>query len=217
MIFAVLSLFSHGAYSKTYSKIWGSASYASKYKDLLYMAEPQVRVVDTSEKYEMSLLNAGIGKTIIPDLQLWFGQTYINYALRNNIEEDVNLTTSEYRIWEQLLWRRPFNDELASRTRLEQRRAFQSSNWALRLRERAYWTKPINDKYSFIVNDEVFLNLTYVPWVSTAFLDQNRGCIGLLFKISSDIGLAVSYMNQYIPRVPIEYNNAVVFNLMITG
>ena len=211
----VFCFFSSLLYAQDFTKLWGLATYFGRYEKLLYTIEPQIRLVARNDAYEQTLLNGGIGTTFLPDWQIWLGQTYTNYSKPNNIAEDVgNVVLNEYRIWEQLLWRRPFLEKWASRTRLEQRRAFQSSEWAIRVRERGYYTYPLNEKISFALSDELFLNLKSVPWVATPFLDQNRLFIGLFYRFTPNVGLNVSYMNQYIPRVPAEINNGIVFNLI---
>ena len=215
VIAGVLSLISQLVFSESYTKLWGLASYFGQYEQLLYAAEPQIRLVDSAGTYEQSLLNAGIGTTIKPQLQIWLGQTYTNYSDNNNVAEDVeNVVINEYRVWEQIMWRRPFSDEFASRLRVEQRRAFQTSEWAVRLRERSYWTIPVNETISFALNDEIFLNLKSVPWVTTSTFDQNRVFVGIYYKFTPNIGLNVSYMNQYIARDPAEVNSGLVLNLI---
>ena len=133
VIAGVLSLISQLVYSESYTKLWGLASDFGKHDELLYAVEPQIRLVGSAGTYEQSLLNAGIGTTIKPQLQIWLGQTYTNYSDNNNVAEDVeNVVINEYRVWEQIMWRRPFSDEFASRLRVEQRRGFESSEWAVR-------------------------------------------------------------------------------------
>ena len=211
----ILGFIALPGFSNSYNKLWGTASLFYQYKQLLYTVEPQLRLVNRAGIYEQSLLNAGIGTTIRPQLQLWLGQTYSNYSDRNNVSEDVgNTVTNEYRIWEQLLWKRPFSDEFSSRLRLEERRAFEASAWAVRIRERAYWTIPLTETVSSALNDEIFLNLKSVRWVSTSTLDQNRLYLGIFYKFTPTIGLNISYMNQYIARHPVEINNGLILNLI---
>ena len=215
VIAGVLSLMSQLVFSESYTKLWGLASYFGKHDELLYAVEPQIRLVDSAGTYEQSLLNAGIGTTIKPQLQIWLGQTYTNYSDNNTVAEDVeNVVINEYRVWEQIMWRRPFSDEFASRLRVEQRRAFQTSEWAVRLRERSYWTIPVNETISFALNDEIFLNVKSVPWVATSTFDQNRVFVGIYYKFTPNMGLNVSYMNQYIARDPAEVNSGLVLNLI---
>lgn len=217
LILLLSSIYSPHAYSQSFSKLWGSATYFGRYNQLLYTVEPQIRLIDRSEKYEQSLLNFGIGRKITSQWQLWVGQTYINYTAPNDIAEDVgNMTVNEYRIWEQAMWQRPFYDNLASRSRLEQRRVFQSSEWAVRFRDRVYWTIPMNKTLSLALSDEFFLNLKSVPWVTTPTFDQNRIFIGFFYQFTPNIGLNVSYMNQYINKNPKEDNNGLLLNLIIS-
>ncbi len=200
--------------SLSFTKFWGSATYFGRYNKLLYTVEPQIRLANIPGAYDQTLLNLGLGKTVSSQLQLWLGQTYINYAVNNDVEDVSLITANEYRIWEQMMWQRPFIDNFASRLRLEQRRAFQNNKWAVRLRERAYWTIPINDTISIAINDEVFLNLKQVPWVASSTLDQNRFFGGFFYKFTSQLGLNISYVNQFIPRVPSEVNHGLVLNLI---
>lgn len=204
------------SYSTGYSKLWGAATYFGHYNELLYTIEPQIRLIDRQKKYDQSLLNAGMGIKVRSPFQIWLGQTYVNYASANDVAEDVGtVVQNEYRIWEQLMWRKPFSAGLASRTRIEQRRAFETSEWAVRFRERAYWTIPCNETFSFVLSDEFFLNLKSVPWVTTSTLDQNRIFIGFFYQLTPNLGLNVSYMNQSINRRPTEYNNGIVLNLIM--
>jgi hypothetical protein len=215
LIVGVLSLISQLVFGESFTKLWGLASYFGRYEQLLYTVEPQIRFIDSAGIYDQSLLNAGIGATVKPQLQIWLGQTYANYSNSNNIAEDVgNAVVNEYRIWEQILWQRPFFDEFSSRLRLEQRRAFETSDWAVRLRERAYWTIPLNETISFALNNEIFLNLKSAPWVATSTLDQNRFFVGIYYKFTPNIGLNVSYMNQYIAKKSVEINNGLILNLI---
>lgn len=211
----VFWLFSATVHAQSFTKLWGLASYFGKYNDLLYTLEPQIRFIDRAGTYEQTLVNGGVGTTVLPEWQIWLGQTYTNYSDTNNIAEDVeNVVLNEYRIWEQIMWRRPFFEKWSSRTRLEQRRAFQSSEWAIRLRERGYYMLPIKENISFSLNDEVFFNLKAVPWVASPFLDQNRLYVGFFYQWSSSMGLNISYLNQYIPRVPVEINSGIVIHFI---
>lgn len=215
VVFCLYMLVSPWAFGESFTKFWGLASYFGQYDQLLYTVEPQIRLIDRAGTYEQSLFNGGVGAKITPQWQVWFGQTYTNYSDTNNIAEDVeNVVLNEYRIWEQIMWHRPFSDQFASRFRVEQRRAFQSSEWAVRFRERAYWTLPLNETLSFALNDEIFLNVKSVPWVATSVFDQNRLFVGLYYKFTTNIGLNISYLNQIIPRTPKEVNNGLVLNLI---
>src|SRR3990167_3163714 len=155
IIFCSFILISQLSYGEDFTKFWGLLSYFGRYEDVLYTIEPQLRLINRTKTYEQSLFNIGIGKIIIPEWQIWLGQTYINYLALNDVAEDVgNGVVNEYRIWEQVIWHRPFTDVFSSRIRLEQRRAFQSSEWATRLRWRDYWTIPLNNTISFALNNE---------------------------------------------------------------
>ncbi len=215
-IFAgLLGLVSSLALSQNYSKLWMVASYFGRDGQLLYNIEPQIRLVNRANGYDESLINASVGTLVIPHWQFWFGQNYSNYSDRNAVDEDVsNRVQDEYRVWEQILWNVPFKDQYSSRLRFEQRRSFQSSQWGLRIRERAYWMIPLKKRWYVAVNDECFLNLNSVPWVKTTTFDQNRLSIGFFYFMKANVGLNVGYMNQYINKKPAEANNVLFISLI---
>ena len=49
-ILLLLGIFSQSVYSQSFSKLWGSATYFGRYHELLYMVEPQIRLIDRSKK-----------------------------------------------------------------------------------------------------------------------------------------------------------------------
>lgn len=199
---------------ENFEKLWGLVTYTGHYQAYTYQIEPQLRLVNRGDGYEQSLLNMGAGQFIAPNLQLWLGQTLANFSSYNNVTDDVSSNDlNEYRFWQQLLWT-PSSQTLL-RSRLEERYSFENTPWAVRLRERAYLTIPLAEPHSFVLSDEFFINLKNAPWIVTPTLDQNRLFVGLLQRITSNVSLNISYMNQYIFRVPAEDNHAVVINLFV--
>ncbi|PJD92513.1 MAG: hypothetical protein CK424_05255 [Legionella sp.] len=203
-----------GQSTESFDKFWTLVTYNDKYKQFFYMIEPQIRLVDSPGVYEQFLLNMGGGVEVTPKLQAWFGQTIANYSPYNAVDEDVVAgDANEYRVWQQLIWQ---SDPVFIRSRLEERYSLNFAPWAVRLRERIYWTKKITERYSLVLSDEVFVNLKSVPWVTTSGLDQNRAYIGILYQLSPLTSISISYMNQYISTLPIhEDNNALVLNFFI--
>ncbi|HVT62902.1 MAG TPA: hypothetical protein VHD33_05380, partial [Legionellaceae bacterium] len=72
---------------KGFEKFWGLVTYTNHYQDVLFLVEPQIRLVNIGDGYEQFLLNTGAGKAFAPQLQLWVGQTISNFS-PYNIEED---------------------------------------------------------------------------------------------------------------------------------
>lgn len=203
---------------ENFEKLWGLVTYTNKFHQFLYMIEPQVRLINRSEPYEQFLLNTGGAVELTPMLQLWLGQTITNFSPYNAVAGDSAADDlNEYRLWQQLLWIVPNTgcQNVLLKSRIEERYSFNNAPWAVRLRERAYWTKPITARQSLVLSDEFFVNLKTVPWVVTSTLDQNRAYIGVLHQLTPIMSVSFSYMNQYIFRVPAEDNHGVVINFFI--
>ncbi len=214
----IYSLLFHATTSfaiEDFEKLWGLVTYTGHFQDYTYQIEPQFRLVNRGNGYEQFLLNMGAGQPISPTLQFWLGQTLANFSPYNNATADVSANdVNEYRFWQQLFWT-PSSKTLL-RSRLEERYSFGNAPWAVRLRERFYWTIPLAEPHSLVLSNEFFINVKNAPWIVTPTIDQNRFFIGLLQQISSQVSLNISYMNQYIFRTPAEDNHAVVVNLFIT-
>lgn len=217
-IFIACYFFSSLLYSKdSYDKLWELVTYTGQYKTFLYQVEPQIRLINRSDAYEQFLINLGGGRNVTPTLQFWLGQTFSNVASSNTVAEDVTRSSvNEYRNWQQLFWTEIYHSNtIALRSRLEERYSFENSPWAVRLRERGYWTIPFTTRQSLVLSDELFVNLKLVPWVTTKTIDQNRAFIGILQNVSPNASFSISYMNQYIFKNAPESNHAVVLNIFI--
>ena len=203
--------------SNSFNKFWGLITINGNYQQLYYMVEPQIRLVDRDTSYEQSMLNAGGGIDIAPKLQLWLGQTITNFSPYNAVTEDVaSNDLNEYRLWQQLLWTNIYSTgSVVFRSRLEERKSFENAPWATRFRERGYWTIQLTNQQSLVLSDEFFINLKTVPWIVTKTFDQNRAYIGILQKMTPTTSFSVSYMNQYLSRVPLEINHAIVLNVFV--
>lgn len=201
---------------ESFTKFWGLTTINGQYHSWTYMLEPQLRLIHQPDAYEQTLVNMGVAQTVLPNLQLWIGQTYSNFAAQNNIAEDISGNDlNEYRIWQQILWTVP-EKNLIFKARLEERYSFENNPWSIRFRERSYWTVPLTDYYSVVLSDEFFVNLNQVAWVVTKTFDQNRFFAGILKKFSDHTSVSLSYLNQYLSRTPIEVNHGVVLNIYYT-
>lgn len=214
----IFILFSSAIQSNnSFGKFWGLITYTSKYNKIYYMIEPQIRLVYRNKPYEQSLLNAGGGIDIAPKLQFWLGQTITNFSASNTLTEDVGGNDlNEYRVWQQLLSTNIYKTgSIVFRSRLEERKSLENNPWAVRFRERSYWTIQLTNNQSLVLSDEFFININKVPWVVTKTFDQNRAYIGILQKITPTTNFSISYMNQYLSRSPIEINHGIVLNIFV--
>lgn len=199
-----------------YSKLWGLLTYNSHYGKLLYLVEPQLRFVNHSEVFEQFLYNTGLGYALNPELQVWFGQTFSNFAGNNEITEDVAANdVTEYRLWQQSLWQQEQKfGQIQLRTRLEERYSLENRPWSLRLRTRPSLRFDLTEHQAIVLFDELFINLKQVDWVQTNTLDQNRIALGILQRLNTNSSFTVSYFNQYIFRTPPASNHGILINLL---
>lgn len=179
----------------TNNKFWSLFTVNGNNGSALYMVEPQIRFVDHRNKYELFMFNSGLGLPVTSEWQAWLGTTYLNHG---------PITTgnnNEFRLWEQLIWQRSNaikNLSFLSRTRLEQRRSFNFSALANRLRERFIITLALNEQYNLITYDEFFINFNRVVWVRAKTIDQNRAYIALEQVLRPNLAFNIGYLHQYI-------------------
>lgn len=187
-------------------KLWTLLTLTGDYGRVVYYLEPQLRFVYGGTAFQQFLNNSGIGYKVVPNWQIWFGQTF-----SADSQDAVPGSLDEYRLWQQIVWKHRLpSASLISRTRFEERKSLNFSDWAYRLRQRVLLNKPITPKFSFVISDEIFLNINKVDWIITDQLDQNRAYIGVEQRLSKITYLGVGYMNQYL-STPIPQSNHVLW------
>ncbi len=201
--------------TESYDKLWsvavvtGSLGNDTSYK---YYLEPQVRLIDTPYVFNQLLLLAGLGIQLNNKFALFAGPGWITTKSPQGIESQEN------RLWQQLNWLMVGEPGLniISRTRLEERSNTNSSQIAVRFRERIWARIPFRhqDTYSFSCFNEVFLNLNQPQWSSPYFFEQNRAFIGLSAQVSKSTLIDAGYLNQYINAASTHLDN--VFLLSFT-
>ncbi len=189
------------------NKFWIPVTLNGNYGTLLYFVEPQFRFVEPrtpefnrrNSIFNQFLGNFALGHEIMPELQLWFGQTITTIA-----QDAIEASSEEYRIWEQLIWNHSTqqNIQINSRFRAEQRKSLDFPQWAFRIRERLIFNFPLTQNMSYELSDEILYNLNSVPWVDTTAWDQNRIYIAIVQRFSEQYAFAIGYMNQYLFRDP---------------
>lgn len=209
-----------GRANTQFYKLWGLYTYNGRYNDILYLVEPQLRLVNRDGVYEQLLINEGIGFWATPKIQLWAGQTIVNNYASNDVAEDIRRgVTGEYRLWQQVNYvnNNTFLGNIMFRNRLEERHAERISTWALRFRDRLYWTIPIAQYQSIYLSEEILINVKRPHWISTQTFDQNRLYLGILQTLSPSLNFSVSYLNQYLTTRTPEVNHGVVINITYTS
>ncbi|MCA0403102.1 MAG: DUF2490 domain-containing protein [Proteobacteria bacterium] len=179
-----------------HNKFWSLFTINGDKGSYLYMIEPQIRFADNfHHKYDHFLLNGGLAVPISSEWQAWLGNTILNHAATPIGNRN------EFRLWEQLIWQRPNaikNVSLLSRLRLEQRKSYNFSAIANRLRERFIVSIALNSNYNLVTYEELFINFNRVSWVRPKTLDQTRSYIALEQMFAPNLWLSIGYLYQYI-------------------
>jgi hypothetical protein len=165
--------------------------------DLLFWFDGHARFGDDAGRLSTSIIRPGLGWRYSSDLTLWLGYARVTGHQANpNIEED--------RIWQQAIYRLSDfgSGQLSGRTRLEQRFREEDSDKGMRLRQFLRWTKPIqNTSLSYVIANELFLNLNDADWGQSSGFNQNRMFLGMNHKISETYKVEVGYVNNYINQI----------------
>jgi hypothetical protein len=157
--------------------------------------DAQVRFGDDASRFSQGVLRPGVGYALGRAWTIWGGYAYIQteppYAAA---------TTTEHRIWEQVIWSgRAGRTALSSRTRLEQRFVSTGADTGWRLREFVKIARPVNSTttWSAVVSDEYFANLNTTDYGATGGSDRNRFFVGPGTRLSKAVSAEIGYLNQY--------------------
>lgn len=179
--------------------------------NFVYDFFPQARTNLSDEEYDETHTEAGIGYKLTPNFSVWQGYTL---ALPGVVDE-------EHDVWQQIMWNIVNTDKVVflSRTRLEERRDVNFSQWADTFRQRVGINFPnlIMHEYTPIIYDEVFFNLNHPVWVNDQTLNQNRAFVGIRFPVAKWATIDLGYLNQYVFKNTINQMNHIIYlNLNIT-
>lgn len=99
-----------------------------------------------------------------------------------------------------------------SRTRLEERERIGFQNTGHRLRQMIKVTLPfkLHSKLSFVVYDELFINLNNTDWGARHGIDQNRIFIGGNWKFNKHTYVEAGYLNQFVNKAAVNLENHVI-------
>lgn len=163
-----------------------------------WWGEIQLRYRDSAQELNQLLVRPGIGYALTDRSTVFAGYAHVeNYPAGGN-------SVGENRIWQQYQWSGPTPlGAFTSRSRLEERWQENGSDTGVRFREalKFNWPFSFHPAASFILGDEVFVNLTHTDWgppTSKQGFDQNRGFAGIGYRFTPIILTEVGYMNQYI-------------------
>lgn len=184
-------------------------------KLIKYYVEPRLQFIDRKNKFEEAYIYFGPGYKILPHLILFAGLAPITtQTLSGHFSEEI-------RIWEQALWNIHFSKsyELIDRLRLEERNNLNRSQVSVRLRETLSSRTHLSrfEGYSFIIFDEIFLNLNKTDWIREGFFGQNRAFVGIGKLVAKHTILDVGYLNQYVTTIPnqqLSHNLSIALNII---
>ncbi|MCW5598948.1 MAG: DUF2490 domain-containing protein [Nitrosomonas sp.] len=172
--------------------------------------EGQGRFGMDSTQFSQSLIRPGIGYAINDKITVWAGYAWAPTS-KPFANPNGGKNFDEHRLWQQLIYTDNFSfGRFQWRSRFEQR-FFDSdipdpgpNDVAYRFRQLWKFSFPmsfIHEKLSFIIQDELFINLNtpHAGWITRGF-DQNRGFVGLGWKFNNTATGEIGYMNQYINR-----------------
>ncbi|MCP4175373.1 MAG: DUF2490 domain-containing protein [Fuerstiella sp.] len=166
---------------------------------LKWWFDGHARFFDDTDGFGQSIVRPGIGYAFDERFTLWAGYGWIRTSPATAPDFD------EHRIWQQVTWSQPIGcHTIGFRSRLEQRFVETGEDAGSRFRQLFSWREPIScdEKYTFVLWDEIFVHLNDTDWGANAGFDQNRLFVGCGLKRRSDSRwrTEIGYLNQHIDR-----------------
>lgn len=155
--------------------------------------EVNPRVGDSLSEFDQLLIRPALGYVVTPRLSLWQG-----YAWVTNYRPEFR---GEHRIFQQLVYTRKFSSfHIMNRSRLEERIIQRGQGTGIRARTMLRANIPLESAplWSFVVYDEIFVNLTTVGNGPLGGFDQNRLFLGFNRTLTPEIKMDIGYQNQAI-------------------
>ncbi len=190
---------------QTWGAITATGDFSSidpKLKKLKFWMEGQGRFGDNSSRFSQSLIRPGIGYAVNEKTSVWLGYAWVPTSRPFAATSPFN----EHRIWQQLLWANEYSfGKITSRTRSEQR-FFDSpgnNDVAYRYRQLFELSVPmpfILPNVSFVVSNEIFINLNSTNSGIRSGFNQNRAFAGIGYSFNKITSGRIGYMNQYLNR-----------------
>lgn len=162
---------------------------------LRWYLEGQARLKEDWQKFDQGFIRPALNWQISEHSSLWLGYLYADTKTTNG-------HSYEDRLWQQYQYvtsKDPGNTWLF-RSRLEQRFHDMDDKTSHRFRQLIRRSIPANQSasLSYLMWDEVLINLNETNWAGDYGFAQNRLFAGFLYKTSSKSRLEMGYLNQYI-------------------
>jgi uncharacterized protein DUF2490 len=177
--------------------------------------EGQGRFGDDTSRFSQGILRLGLGYSVLDNLSFWLGYGWIP-----NDPVGPGEAFDEHRIWQQMLWTEKLADgNFMSRSRLEQRFDERGDDVGWRFRQFFKYYQPLSfsPKMSWVIWDEVFIDINTPDWKIDNGFDQNRAFAGLGYQLDKNIRTEFGYINQFIrrPAARDAMNHILSFNLFL--
>lgn len=206
-------------------QVWGNitatGTFSSVSPKLKWWLEGQGRFGNDADRFSQGIIRPGVGYAINEKTSVWLGYGWIPTSFPFAGQANFN----EHRIWQQLLWADKFSfGTITSRTRMEQR-FFDipgSTDDGHRFRQMFKLSVPmpsISPNTSFVILDEIFVNLNDIDTGARAGYNQNRIFAGLAYKFGKVATGEIGYLNQHFNRPgsprPDQMQHILAFNLFL--
>ena len=187
---------------QTWGNITATGTLSSINPKLKWWLEGQGRFGNDSSRFSQGIIRPGVGYALNEKTSVWLGYAWIPTSRPFAAQSPFN----EHRIWQQLLWANTYSfGTITSRTRMEQR-FFDiqgSTDVAHRFRQMFKLSVPmpmVSPNASFVVLDEIFVNLNDIDTGARAGYNQNRVFAGFAYKFNKVTTGEIGYLNQHFNR-----------------
>lgn len=180
---------------------WNLATITFK-KDEKYLGyfEVQPRIGNNilgadGRNFSQLILRPAAGYQLNKNVSLWQGYAWV--------PSNIPTRRDEHRIYQQLQVNNSFTKlAMVNRTRLEQRWIEGTGGTAVRARHMLRLAIPFTEskKWSWILYDELFINLNGPQGAPKAGFDQNRIFVGLNRTFNRNVNAEIGYINNYVNR-----------------
>jgi len=160
-----------------------------------YIIDSPSRFGDRARKYSQAVGRAGIGYTLNSQWSAWAG-----YSYSHTDTPYTRVPFGEHRAFQQLSWTgRTGRFTLGTRHRLEERFPETGNDLGLRLRHQFRVSHPLGSSkvLSWVLWEEIFLNLNETDYGARRGVDQNRTFAGVGWKWSETLRSEAGYMHHF--------------------
>jgi|CXWL01.1.fsa_nt_gi hypothetical protein len=175
-------------------------------KKFRFWMEGQGRFGNDASQFSQGIIRPGVGYSVTDKMSVWLGYAWVP------TEQPFTINSfNENRIWQQALWADNFSfGRLTWRSRFEERFFDHNApdpgnnNVAYRFRQLIKLAIPlpfISPNFSFVVQDELFINMTtpHQGFITQGF-DQNRAFVGAAYRFNPIVTGEIGYMNLLVNR-----------------